>query len=175
MTKVLDATGEVYVKPPCHRAGAVPEMSIEPRPKRRLNPAGRFAIVFGLAIVMGFVAGLARHAAGDVVGIASILITAVIMSLAMLVAFVVAIWWWRQVDEAAREAHKWAWWWGGSAGMAIGGVVLLTLQSRSAAEAPAMVLLMDPGTAIYAGAMGLLGFQLVGYTVAWAVWWLQRR
>jgi len=28
-----------------------------------------------------------------------------------------SLYWWRALDEAAQEAHKWAWWWGGNLGL----------------------------------------------------------
>src|SRR5690606_7138164 len=33
--------------------------------------------------------------------------------------------WWRGLDEAAKEAHKWAWWWGGTLGFVVGGAAVV--------------------------------------------------
>jgi len=80
--------------------------------------------------------------------------------------------WWRGLDEAAQEAHKWAWWWGSTFGLAIGGVVLFAV-------------VLGAGDRLLAGrasddlvliGAALVGFvQIAGYGIAWAVWWLRRR
>ena len=82
---------------------------------------------------------------------------------------------WRRLDEAAREAHKWAWYWGGSFGMAAG-FALVVLLGRTAptlggllpADAPAMAMMAM-------GAMILMLSQLLGLFVAWAFWWWRAR
>lgn len=45
--------------------------------------------------------------------------------------------WWRDLDEAAREAHKWAWWWGGNIGFIVGaaGFLIAALTSGNLAGA----------------------------------------
>src|SRR5690606_37220259 len=101
-------------------------------------------------------------------------LTMATMAVAMAVAFAATIWWWRGIDEAARAAHKWAWWWGGSSGMAVGAILLLTLAVRDDGSTSADVGLSAPE--LVAGGMGtILLFQLAGYSVAWAAWWLKHR
>ena len=88
----------------------------------------------------------------------------------LLVSGVATLLVWRRLDEAAREAHKWAWYWGGSAGM----VAVL-----------AMFLLGDSGFALAAraglsnsfedGVVAVLSLEVIGYLVAWIYWWLRRR
>src|SRR5690606_14710418 len=75
----------------------------------------------------------------------------------------VSVWWWRRLDEAAREAHKWAWYWGGSSGMLIGLVLMLTLTTRPADIAIPAGLGETPADLVGAGMLIILGFQLVGY------------
>ena len=79
-------------------------------------------------------------------------------------------------DEAAREAHKSAWYWGGTAGMAVGGVAMVLSRLPQAASIR-IPTLGDPTPAGYAatGAMMMLCLMLLGYTLAWAWWWLARR
>ncbi len=87
----------------------------------------------------------------------------------------ICIWWWRRLDEAAREAHKWAWYWGGSTGMLVGLVLMLVLTTRPADIVLPASLGQTPADLVGAGMIITLGFQLVGYGLAWAWWWLGRR
>src|SRR5690606_8094147 len=105
---------------------------------------------------------------------AGLAITAASISLAMALAFAACVWWWRGIDEAAREAHKWAWWWGGSGGMAIGIVLFSVLSLRGEDVAPAEIGVTAPDLLV-TGVWAIRLFQLAGYSVAWAVWWLKHR
>lgn len=142
--------------------------------KGRPNPLARYAVVIGLAAAAGGLAGGISALLGDVKGPLGVLATVAIVCLAMLVGLAACIWWWRRADEAVREAHKWAWWWGGTAGMAVGGVILLTIVTRGG-DTPAVLVGMEPSHILYAGAGGILLCQILGYSIAWAFWWLQRR
>jgi hypothetical protein len=86
----------------------------------------------------------------------------------------VSIWWWRRLDEAAREAHKWAWYWGGSAGMVVGLATILTLTTRDVDLALFLPADASSGDLIVSGMMSILLFQLIGYGLAWGWWWLAR-
>ncbi len=99
-----------------------------------------------------------------------------------ILAMVAAIWigaaWMGSVDEAAQEAHKWSWYWGGCIGMAIGGVLLILATTPASQHWTVPVAPGHEGDPVaYAatGALGLLGLMLVGYLVAWGLWWLRRR
>ena len=94
----------------------------------------------------------------------------------------VSIWigalWMRSIDEAAQEAHKWAWYWGGSCGMAVGGVIALMAILPRAASLDLPSLLperTDPAAYLVTGAALMVLTMIAGYGVAWAVWWLRRR
>ncbi|MDP2765265.1 MAG: hypothetical protein Q8O54_10565, partial [Brevundimonas sp.] len=94
----------------------------------------------------------------------------------MALGFVACVRWWRRIDEAAREAHKWAWWWGGSGGMGVGLVLLLTLMVRADDSQPLPGHVGSaPGEIFVSGMMSILLFQIVGYGLAWAGWWLKHR
>lgn len=75
---------------------------------------------------------------------------------------------WRRVDEAVRTAHQWAWFWGGSAGL-VAAVVLGPFVLESSHS------LSPEAAGVAVGAMGVILLQMVGYGVAWALWWLRRR
>lgn len=86
--------------------------------------------------------------------------------------------WMRSIDEAAQEAHKWAWYWGGSIGLAIAGAVGLMAMLPQAADIAVPSIMpdrADPAAymATGAAAMGLL--MMAGYTIAWAIWWWRHR
>lgn len=93
-------------------------------------------------------------------------------------ALVSSVAWMRSIDEAAREAHKSAWFWGGSGGMALGGVLVCLATLPQAASIPIPSWLdgrTDPAAHAATGAFGMMLLMLIGYTVAWAWWWLRRR
>ena len=108
-------------------------------------------------------------------GVFGFTMTAFILSLVMAGGLMICIWWWRRLDEAAREAHKWAWYWGGSTGMLVGLVLMLVLTTRPADIVLPASLGQTPADLVGAGMIITLGFQLVGYGLAWAWWWLGRR
>lgn len=143
------------------------EARVSEQPLRRYGAVMGVCVLAGLAggTVAGVVAATSDEAS---LGGAALIATAVTLSMAA------ALWacfrWWRGLDEAAQEAHKWAWWWGSTVGLCFAGVILLTLYygASDLGEAPIKSTLML-GTAI------VTGCQMVGYGIAWAAWWLKRR
>jgi pheromone shutdown protein TraB len=139
---------------------------------------GSFAGLFVLAGVVGFLAGLASGVSGDssdgplLWGIGAFAV------LAMIGSMVVSVYWMRNIDEAAREAHKSAWFWGGTGGMAAGGVLVI-LSSLPQAETLKLSAWFtsrtDPAAYMATGAFAMLTLMIVGYSLAWAWWWLARR
>ncbi|MBO9544305.1 hypothetical protein [Caulobacter sp.] len=84
----------------------------------------------------------------------------------------VTIIYWRMIDEAAREAHKFAWFWGGQGGMLI--ALGLGLLGDSEKLVAAYGDLKAAGW-MFVGMLALLICQIVGYGLAWAGWWLIRQ
>jgi hypothetical protein len=80
---------------------------------------------------------------------------------------------WRGIDEAAREAQKWAWFWGGVLGLGVSAVALKLNPFG----------LVDLVVPVGAGRQALLAYgagivvvgQLIGFHLAWAYWWWSRR
>lgn len=147
-------------------------------PDKPRRPFGltAFALMMVVIMVLGGIAGALSAIVGDQPGAVGLGVTAALITAATAAAFAGCVWWWRGIDEAAREAHKWAWWWGGSAGMGVGSVFLLTLMLR----ADEQVILpkgfgSTPADLFVSGMMSILLFQLAGYTIAWASWWLKHR
>jgi hypothetical protein len=79
---------------------------------------------------------------------------------------------WRNVDEAAREAHKFAWFWGGSGGMLLGLPIMILTTS---AKLEALFGAHEPSEWVMGGLLAMLVLQLVGYGLVWAGWWLIRQ
>lgn len=143
------------------------------KPKRPVALGGYLLALLATAVVGGVSGGLAAFLAEfDVSGMVGAAVSA---SLGLALMFVICVAWWNRVDEAAREAHKWAWWWGGTAGTAIGGVFLVVAVAAARGEGVASVATARPADLIYAGAFAIMTCQVVGYGIAWAAWWLRRR
>src|SRR5687768_17367430 len=92
-----------------------------------ISGPARFAISAIVVVVVALVAGVGASFLSGQGGAAAVAGPAVMFASIMAASAATGLWWWVKLDEAAREAHKWAFWWGGSAGMAIGAVLLLTL------------------------------------------------
>lgn len=142
------------------------------KPKRPFG-VGAYIAIMVLTLMVAMLAGIAAGFLETQSGLSGFWVNAVVLLVAMAVATVLCIWWWRGIDEAAREAHKWAWWWGGTGGIAVGAIVLLSLQLSE--SVPVSTTNLSAGDLIAGGMMSILLFQAVGYTIAWAAWWLRHR
>jgi hypothetical protein len=85
-----------------------------------------------------------------------------------------SLYWWRALDEAAQEAHKWAWWWGGNLGLVVGGAGVVAATLMDVNLLPAFVERSDAAL-VAAGVLGVFAAQAVGYGAAWCFWWAARR
>ncbi len=132
---------------------------------------GAFAARMSMAGAIGLLAGVGSQVFGAMAGPVGLALTVVVNAAAMGLAMVICVQWWRGIDEAAQEAHKWAWWWGGCSGMAAGAVILLTALVRETDR-------IDDFGANEILAMGMflmLTCMVVGYGVAWVAWWAKRQ
>ncbi len=75
------------------------------------SPAWVFAAVLMLG---GFGLGLGMRALDWLDGALGV---ALMLALVLALGLLGAVSYWRRLDEAAREAHKFAWYWGGSVGV----------------------------------------------------------
>ena len=129
---------------------------------------GLLAVTFIGGAVIGYLE--ASGAAIDV-GAASFWVLVAVAVVVMAGAMAVGTIWMRSIDEAAQEAHKSAWYWGGSAGMAVGGVLLVIAAAQPATASlnlPTVLGRTDPVAYAAAGAFGILTLMLIGYGVVWA-------
>lgn len=150
--------------------------------KRKLVIQGAIGLIllFGLLFLSGFVVGYLEATgrlilnAGAAANVAVGLFSVAVIGVGVWIGIV----WMKSIDEAAQEAHKWAWYWGGSLSMAAGlaGMMVLTIPRKVPLELPSMFSdRTDPAAYMATGAMGILVIMLIGYMLAWGWWWLQRR
>jgi hypothetical protein len=141
-------------------------LTASPKPRRPLSPARLLMVFAGLAVVFGVVGGLLSGSAGK-----SLVFLLFVVILGVFIGWTSIIYW-RRLDEAAREAHKFAWYWGGSTGLLLcgGAVVLLGEYSDKAWLWPGL----DPSPVnyLYTGIMTALFTQIICYGIVWAGWWL---
>ena len=148
-------------------------MTSPDRPKRPFGLGTFVLMMIGIAIVGG-IAGGGAALVGDQPGPLGMALTIAFITVAISIALAVCVWLWRGIDEAAREAHKWAWWWGGSSGMALGAILVLTLSLRDE-DVSALAPGVGAADLVSGGVFAILLFQMAGYGIAWAVWWLKHR
>ena len=147
-------------------------MNISTALKRR--PVVRYLAAVALCVAGGGVGAMMAFTFGSASAV-GVLITAAGGVFAMLVVAASSVLWWNTLDEAAREAHKWAWWWGSTGGLAVGGVAVITLVGSAGSGAVLAALGPDPVDILLAGGLACALFQIIGYALAWAGWWLARR
>ena len=137
------------------------------RRRRRLPTWQFYALLFAGVVVLAIVGSLSHgfHNDSDASGYAPWFV-----ALMLLVSGAMTLLIWRRLDEAAREAHKWAWYWGGSAGL-IAVLAMLLLGDRIF-DTAAIIGLTN---SFESGIIAVLILQVVGYLIAWAYWWLRRR
>jgi hypothetical protein len=146
-----------------------------PPPSRR--PIRTFLTVMAISLAAGAVIGTAVGLTDEGGLPAAVHIGAALIAFAAAGAvFYACLRWWRMLDEAAQEAHKCAWWWGGSGGMLAGLVTFILFQALDArGDVPALSQTAPLVESLYHGAMAILLFQVAGYVIAWAAWWLRHR
>lgn len=83
--------------------------------------------------------------------------------------------WWREADEAVKEAHKTGWYWGSTGGLALSGAILAVLFGLDPAISLRSFALL-PGDAglVATGMAAVMVLAFLGYLVGWAAWWLIR-
>ena len=140
--------------------------------RKPLSAKAMAFVVLGGGLLLGAVAGW-LDAGGEGRGSTGELALRVALVIGLIAGAAYSLSYWRRLDEAAREAHKWAWYWGGSIGLLPAGFLAAT-------PTPGVRLAGELGfktgpELLQFGAMGVVGCMIVGYLVAWGFWWLRRR
>ncbi|WP_296819510.1 hypothetical protein [Brevundimonas sp.] len=144
-------------------------MTVENR--RRLSAAQLFGLTLVLALVSGGVLG-ALGAGEDASPVPDVVTGALMLGLAVGVLWA-CLAYWRRLDEAAREAHKFAWYWGGSAGLGVAGLAIGYLAGLGeTADLGWLGLDGSASSYLIVGALLVVAAQVVGYVLVWAGWWL---
>jgi hypothetical protein len=86
---------------------------------------------------------------------------------------------WRKLDEAAKEAQKFAWFFGGLLGVAVTAPVIVYLRLTGAPFLTAMTADLawhgQPGVYVALGWISLALAEVLGFLLVWAGWWWARR
>lgn len=82
---------------------------------------------------------------------------------------------WSLMDEAQKEAHKWAWYWGGSTGLLVGFIAIVAALKIDPHLAEAIRPNGSSRAFVELGFAAAAASTMVGYGVAWAAWWMTRR
>lgn len=102
----------------------------------------------------------------------------VLAGILMIATFWLGARWMKSIDEAAQEAHKWSWYWGGSVGLAAGMVLTFVGSLPMGANLHIESVFdgrTDPAAYMATGAVAIVALMMIGYLLAWALWWFQRR
>lgn len=140
------------------------------RKRRRLG----YLSMLGVSLLVGMVVGGLSALIDAFGGAAADPLRIALLALSIMAVVWVCIAWWRDADEAVREAHKWAWYWGGSTGMA-SVLGLFALSTWGVVDVTLPPLGSGPDDLIMTGVALTVGAQGVGYGIAWALWWLRHR
>ncbi|WKL58842.1 hypothetical protein Q1W73_07605 [Asticcacaulis sp. ZE23SCel15] len=100
----------------------------------------------------------------------------IVISIAIALTMAISIVWWRAADEAVREAHKWAWYWGGSCGlMVVLSIYFLSIVTGGDFGESLMSYIGASGSGFEFGIMTGVIPPVIGYIIAWGIWWLRHR
>jgi hypothetical protein len=102
--------------------------------------------------------------------------------LAIVWALVFACLSWRRLDETGRTAHSSAWFWGGSTALFLAMVAVMLTILIPGFERPLVAFVDGWSKKHPAGQMGFIFgvlaaamAQVIGYFIAWMIWWGKRR
>lgn len=91
---------------------------------------------------------------------------------------VVTLYYWRLLDETAREAHKFSWYWGSSLGIFFALLICLAALVGVDVYSPVIQWYGVPETfdqIFLLGGLSILVLQVIGYLLVWTFWWLRMR
>lgn len=136
----------------------------EVRHRRKITGIHAASVLIGLAV--GVFVVVAQH--HDFPPWATPAVTAAVFAAGM----GLTVYWWRQIDEAARAAHLEAFFWGALSGLMVAVTMAATVVSyrdEIGLNGP------SPATWFANGVFVTFLAASAGYAIAWATWWLRRR
>lgn len=127
--------------------------------------------LFALSAALGIVLGVFSSMVGGSGPLAIVLMGLVVTALSALMIWLSAKYWGR-IDEAAREAHKWAWFWGANIALLPALIGFILLVERPDIEAPLWPGFdATPAHYVATGGLIVIGLLGIGYGLAWLGWW----
>jgi hypothetical protein len=107
-------------------------------------------------------------------------VTPIFLIMLMVLGFAASLAWslklWRTIDEAARKAHLDAFYWGGPIAWMVIAPLIVLPQKINGFALPLIENLDMNASQIFGLGMGAtILATLIGYTVAWLIWWGSKR
>jgi hypothetical protein len=133
--------------------------------KQRRSYGPIYAAIGAAGLVIGVIAGVAVSARGGGAHQPQSWLMWWACGMGLCLGLVFSADWWRRLDEARREAHKWAWYWGATAGGGLATCALLVEFGSSQGR----------NDDFFSGGVFVLVLQAIGYGAAWVYWWARRR
>ena len=138
----------------------------------RIAPWRWIVALLGLSLGFGAVLAIFGAMSRDAGPLALVLMALVVTGLSALAVWLTSKYWGR-IDEAAREAHKWAWFWGGNIALVPVMVGFVTLLQRPDLGAPLWPgFPPEPAYYVATGGLIVVFLLMIGYILAWIGWWL---
>ena len=125
----------------------------------------------GVLVIAMVAMAAGQHLAGVTL---PLLVRSIIGAAVLAITIWLVLSYWARIDEAAKEAQKSAWLWGGSAGMAVGFVADGVLSLPQVYPEVRGAVLHLGGALLVGGAVVAVG-AVIGFLIAWAIWWGARR
>ena len=138
--------------------------------RKRLTANQILLLILLLALALGVASGALDRATEDRFDLS---VWGMVAGFPLVLALTVM--WWLRLDEAAREAHKWAWYWGATGGILASFPLLMGVSAAKVVSFAGRIGMSRPEELVAFGVLAVLTLQLVGYGLAWAAWWLRRR
>jgi hypothetical protein len=107
------------------------------------------------------------------------------------VTFLVGVWslvfsgfWWAGLDEASREAHKFAWYWGAGVGLILAMLIALPVNFRPVTDllagainrfTPVSPKWRPESLTFFFGVLFAAVVQVIAFAIAWLGWWASRK
>ncbi len=134
--------------------------------RKRLNPNN----ILLLSAFGGFIIGILNG-----LGIQLPLWTPLAVLIFLLI---ISISYWKNIDEAAKEAHKFAWYWSSIGWISLAATFYTTMQYNAVPNSLVSLLetkFNSPTEIFMAGIISSIIIQIIFYSIIWIGWWARTR